>query len=389
MINRGVLIVLDSVGAGALPDADEYGDAGSNTLSHVADSVGGLHLPNLEQMGLGNIIQIAGVPPADHPTACYGRMAEVSKGKDTTTGHWEMMGIITEHPFPVYPHGFPDNVMEKFESTIGRKTLGNKAASGTEIIKELGEEHIRTGYPIVYTSADSVFQIACHEDVIPIDELYRMCQIAREMLVPPHNVQRVIARPFTGSPGNFTRTERRRDFALEPPVETLLDTIAVCCGEVIGIGKIEDVYAGRGITSAIHTGNNKEGIAATIAAIIGDEGNLIFTNLVDFDMLYGHRNDSHGYAAALEEFDVALPVILDVLKKEDLLIITADHGCDPTTQSTDHSREYVPLLVYGKDISQGINLGVRSCFCDIAATLAQILGYSYSLPGHSFAADIS
>ncbi|MHB9037115.1 MAG: phosphopentomutase [Armatimonadota bacterium] len=383
---RCIVIVLDSVGIGELPDAAEYGDAGCNTLAHVAEAVGGLHLPNLARMGLGNIATIAGVGSVDEPSGCFGKMAEISKGKDTTTGHWEMMGVVTERPFPVYPHGFPIDVISEFESRIGRRILGNKAASGTEIIKELGEEHIRTGYPIVYTSADSVFQIACHEEIVPIGQLYDWCRVAREMLGVPHNVQRVIARPFVGEPGAFTRTERRKDFSLDPPGETLLDIITKAGGQVIGIGKIEDIYAGRGITTAIHTGNNHEGIGAIIAAIAGGEGSLVFANLVDFDMVYGHRNDPNGYAAALREFDCALPAIIDALGERDLLFITADHGCDPTTPGTDHTREYVPLLVYGKSASNGVDLGVRSCFCDLSATISDALGLQSNLPGTSFLA---
>jgi phosphopentomutase len=383
------VIVLDSVGIGELPDAADYGDAGSNTLAHIAEAVDGLNLPNLAAMGLGNIAPIRGVRPVQAPSACFGKMAERSKGKDTTTGHWELMGVVTERPFPTYPHGFPAGVISEFERRIGRRVLGNKVASGTEIIKELGEEHVRTGKPIVYTSADSVFQIACHEEVVSVDELYAMCRTAREMLVAPHNVQRVIARPFIGTPGAFVRTQRRRDFALEPPSDTLLDLIVRDGGEVIGIGKIEDIFAGRGITRAIHTGNNPDGIEATIAGVASGEGTLILANLVDFDMLYGHRNDPQGYAAVLSEFDSALPRLLGVLKDSDILIITADHGCDPTTASTDHSREYVPLLAYRGAVTPGADLGVRASFADLAVTLADLLRIAHSLPGASFASLLS
>ena len=386
-LKRVILIVLDSVGAGSLPDADEYGDAGCNTLGHVAEAVGGLNLPNLAQLGLGNIIQILGVSPSSSPVACFGKMKEISKGKDTTTGHWEMMGVITKTPFPTYPDGFPEDLIKAFEEKIGRHVIGNKVASGTEIIKELGEEHVRTGCPIVYTSADSVLQIACHESVIPVDDLYEMCRIAREMLVAPHNVQRVIARPFTGEPGSFERTQRRRDFALEPPGDTLLDIIVQSGGEVIGIGKIEDIFAHRGISKSNHTGNNPDGIEATISAIQSGQGSLIFTNLVDFDMVYGHRNDPQGYARSLEELDQSIPRILDALKPMDLLIITADHGCDPTTPGTDHTREYVPLIAYCKDC-RGQNLGVRSCFCDIACTIADVLQIDHNFSGESFKQDL-
>jgi len=388
-INRAIVIVLDSVGIGELPDAVEYGDAGSNTLAHIAEAVDGLNLPNLTKMGLGNISPITGVGPVSNPTACYGKLGELSKGKDTTTGHWEMMGVITERPFPTYPNGFPPEVISEFENRIGRKALGNKVASGTEIIKELGAEHVRTGYPIVYTSADSVFQIACHEQIIPLDDLYKLCLIAREMLVAPHNVQRVIARPFIGEPGLFTRTENRRDFALEPPGDTLLDLIIHEGGEVIGIGKIEDIYAHRGISRSMHTGNNHDGIEAIISAIESGDGTMIFTNLVDFDMLYGHRNDSEGYARALIEFDNALPRIIDAMNKDDVLMITADHGCDPTTPSTDHSREYVPLIVYGKNIAHGIDLGARDSQSDLGKTIADMLGIPNKLPGVSFSREVS
>lgn len=386
---RCIIIVLDSVGIGELPDAADYGDAGCNTLAHVAEAVGGLDVPNLARMGLGNIAPIMGVDPADHPAGCFGKMAEISKGKDTTTGHWEMAGIVSEQAFPVYPNGFPEDVVERFESKIGRKILGNKPASGTEIIKELGDEHVQTGNPIVYTSADSVFQIACHEDIVPVEQLYEWCAIAREMLVAPHNVQRVIARPFVGEPGAFTRTERRKDFSLEPPGGTILDAVTLSGGEVIAVGKIGDIYAGKGITRSIHTGNNREGIGAIIAAVASGEGSLIFANLVDFDMLYGHRNDPQGYASALREFDCALSAIIDALGERDVLFITADHGCDPTTPGTDHTREYVPLIVCGKGVAKGVDLGVRPCFCDLSATTADLLGIEDDLHGTSFMGQLS
>ena len=384
-VNRAIVIVLDSVGIGELPDASDYGDAGSNTLVHIAQAVDGLHLPNLAAMGLGNIEHIDGVGPVESPSACYGKMAELSPGKDTTTGHWEIMGVVTECPFPVYPSGFPPEVISAFESRIGRRVLGNKVASGTEIIEELGPEHIRTGRPIVYTSADSVFQIASHEEIISVDELYEMCRAARRILVPPHNVQRVIARPFVGEPGAFVRTQRRRDFSVEPPRDTLLDLIVKTSGQVIAIGKIEDIFAHRGISTAIHTTNNADGIEATIESIAAGQGTLIFSNLVDFDMLYGHRNDPHGYARALEAFDSALPEITSAMKEADIVMMTADHGCDPTTPSTDHSREHVPLLVYGPSINSGAYLGVRSTFCDVAATLADLLHIPGVVCGNTFA----
>lgn len=388
LINRAIVIVLDSVGVGELPDAADYSDVGSNTLAHIAEAVDGLHLPNLAEMGIGNIVSMRGVEPVASASACYGKMAERSAGKDTTTGHWELMGIVTEKPFPTYPHGFPPEVISEFERRIGRKVLGNKVASGTEIIQELGEEHIRSGRPIVYTSADSVFQIACHEDVVPVEELYEMCRIARNILTAPHNVQRVIARPFTGNPGAFVRTERRRDFALEPEGETLMDLIVSRGGEVIGIGKIEDIFAGRGVTKAVHASGNAECVKATLSAILNGEGTLVFTNLVDFDMLYGHRNDPTGYARALEDFDAAVPRLTESLRNEDVMIITADHGCDPTTPSTDHSREYVPLLVYSRSLAHGVDLGVRETFSDVACTLADLLNIPNRFPGVSFAEQL-
>ncbi len=430
-ISRVIVIVLDSVGIGALPDAADYGDAASNTLAHIAEAVGGLDLPNLAALGLTRIAGLSLPIPANEaaggrspelglplvaeegigakspelslpllakegaggrlpePIGCYGRMAELSKGKDTDTGHWEMMGIITEHPFPTYPDGFPSDLISEFEGRIGTRVLGNKAASGTVIIAELGEEHLRTGRPIVYTSADSVFQIAAHEDVIPVDRLYEMCKIARNLLTYPHNVQRVIARPFIGEPGSFTRTGRRKDFSLEPPADTLLDILDRSGREVIAIGKIEDIFSHRGITTSNHTTNNADSTEAIISAIASGQGSFIFANLVDFDMLYGHRNDPVGYAQALRAFDASLPRIISALKDTDLLIITADHGCDPTTTSTDHSREYVPLLVYGNHIARGIDLGTRSTFCDIAVTIADIFNLDGITCGTSFLRSMS
>jgi len=388
VISRALVIVLDSVGVGELPDAAEYGDAGSNTLGHLADAVEGLEMPNLAAMGLGNITPVRGVKPSTQPLACYGKMAERSAGKDTTTGHWEMMGLVTERPFPTYPDGFPDDIIREFGRRVGRGVLGNKVASGTEIISELGDEHVRTGMPIVYTSADSVFQIACHEDVVPVEDLYEMCRAARAMLTAPHNVQRVIARPFVGCSGSYSRTERRRDFALEPHGLTLLDLIVQSGGEVVGIGKIEDVFAGRGVTRAIHTSSNSEGVDAVVSTLASGKGTMVFANLVDFDMLFGHRNDVQGYASALAEFDAALPRIVGALAESDIMVITADHGCDPTTPGTDHTREYVPLLVHGGRVASGIDLGTRGCFCDLACTVADALGIAHSLPGTSFASDL-
>lgn len=387
MLKRVILIVLDSVGAGELPDAYKFGDEGSNTLGHVTEKTG-VELPNMGHLGLGNIISLKSVPENPDAIGGYGKMAEKSAGKDTTTGHWEISGLIIKKPFPIYPNGFPHEIIQEFETKIGRKVLGNKPASGTEIIKELGEEHVKTGYPIVYTSADSVFQIAAHEDVIPLEELYRICEIAREILKGEHAVGRVIARPFNGTPGNFVRTGNRRDFSLKPFEPTVLDMLKEAGHEVFAIGKIEDIFAGQGITKKDHTTNNDEGITATIKAMDEIKEGLIFTNLVDFDMLYGHRNDVEGYAKALKHFDNRLQEIMEKLAKEDLLIITADHGCDPTTPSTDHSREYVPLLVYSPLMTHGVNLGVRDTYSDIAATIAEIFKVGPIKHGTSFLKEL-
>jgi phosphopentomutase len=382
-----VLIVLDSAGVGELPDAAEYGDQGSNTLGNLSRAVGGIQLPNLARLGLGNLTNIQGVPPSAAAGA-FGKMAEASKGKDTTTGHWEIAGVYSPIAFPTYPHGFPSEVIQEFERRIGRRTLGNYPASGTVIIEELGAEHMRTGYPIVYTSADSVFQIAAHEQIIPIEELYRISEIGRDMLECNRSVARVIARPFIGQPGAFQRTERRRDFSCNPPEPTLLDRLVAAGRQVSAVGKIEDIFAHRGITRANHTGNNTDGITGTVAYLRAGYPDLIFTNLVDFDMLYGHRNDPKGYAAALEAFDRRLPEIIGALQPDDALIITADHGCDPTTTSTDHSREYTPLLVYGQSVRPGVNLGVRPTFADIAATVSEWLGIPPMPFGASFAGEV-
>lgn len=382
---RVVLLILDSVGVGELPDAAEYGDLGSATLPNVAKAVGGLHLPNLEGLGLGNIVPIQGVNSKDNCLAGWGKMAEKSPGKDTTTGHWEMMGIILQRPFPVYPNGFPDEIIDAFEQRIGRKVIGNKPASGTEIIQELGQEHMATGYPIVYTSADSVFQIAAHEEIISVDKLYNMCKIARKLLQGEHGVGRVIARPFLGSPGAFERTERRRDFSLPPIQPTLLDELQDAGYMVFGVGKIPDIFAGRGITRSFPAHGNAEVLEAVLVAMEElREPGLIFANFVDFDMLWGHRNDSQGYASGLEALDSQLPMIIQKMAPKDLLIITADHGCDPTTPSTDHSREYVPLLVVGTDVSGCIPLGTRETFADVAASIAEFLGLRWEGAGTSF-----
>jgi phosphopentomutase len=371
---RLVIIVLDGAGIGAMPDAGKYGDEGSNTLVNTATAVGGLNLPSLQSLGLGNLAAIPGVPPISTCQSSFGVMLEASKGKDTITGHWEMAGIITEKPFPTYPHGFPPEVIDEFEKAIDRETLGNYPASGTEIIEQLGPEHIRTGKPIVYTSADSVFQVAAHEDVIPVPELYDMCLKARAMLIGDHNVARVIARPFIGTPGNFTRTYNRRDFSIKPPRPTILDALCDVGYSVVGIGKIGDIFSMQGITRSIHTEGNLDGIHATIQAVKDGKPGLIFSNLVDFDSKYGHRNDAEGFAFGLREFDEHLPEIQAAMRPNDLLIITADHGVDPTTPSTDHSREMVPLLVWGESLKSCTDLGIRRTFADVAATITDLFG---------------
>jgi phosphopentomutase len=379
---RVVWIVLDSVGIGEMQDAAEYGDSGSDTLGHVA-SARPLQLPNLVKMGLANIKPLAHLEPVAAPTASFGKCALASPGKDTTTGHWEMVGIHLAKPFPLYPHGFPPEVMEEFERRSGRGTLGNKAASGTEIIKELGEEHVRTGKPIVYTSADSVFQIAAHEDVIPLWELYKMCETARSILRGPFEVGRVIARPFEGEAGGFVRTANRRDFAVPPPKGMLLDQLEAKGIEVYSVGKIFDVFLGRGIGPHEKTRSNADGMAKTLSALGELERGLLFVNLVDFDQQYGHRNDVEGYARALEEVDAWLPSLLAALKPTDMLVMTADHGCDPTTPSTDHSREYVPLLVLSPRNPHGMNLGIRPTLSDIGQTVAENFGVRIGV-GESF-----
>lgn len=382
-IGRITLLTLDSVGIGELPDAKDYKDEGSNTLSNIIKTVGRLNLPNLEAMGLGLIQGVKGLEKVKNPTASYGRMAEASKGKDTAIGHWEIAGLIIDKPLPTFPDGFPKEIMDRFKKETGLAYLGNKAASGTEIIKELGEEHIRTGKPIIYTSADSVFQIAAHEDVIPPDRLYELCRAARN-IADAYNIGRVIARPFTGDRGSFKRTERRKDFSMAPPGETILDKLTAKDISVVGIGKIGDIYGHRGLTEEIHTSNNMNGVDKTIETMERIDKGLIFTNLVDFDMLYGHRNDATGYANALEEVDKRIPEILTLLNDQDMLIITADHGCDPTTSSTDHSREYVPLLVYGKKLRTGIDLGTRKTFADVGQTIAHIFNVKKIRNGDSF-----
>jgi phosphopentomutase len=390
-VKRVILIVLDSVGVGALPDAAEYGDQDpvSNTLAHTALAVGGLKLPHFERLGLGNILPLKGVPPVQHPRGAYGRMAEGSKGKDTTIGHWEIAGLCSSTPLPTYPEGFPEAIIAQFERQIGRKTLGNYPASGTVIIQDLGDEHVRTGYPIVYTSADSVFQIAAHEEVIPPQELYRICEIARQILTGEHNVGRVIARPFIGPvDGKYVRTENRRDFSAPPPHPTLLDRLVSAGRRVMAVGKIEDIFAHRGISDSIHSTNNMEGVDATLRFMRESDSGLILTNLVDFDMLYGHRNNPRGFADALEAVDARVPELLSAMRPGDLLFFTADHGNDPTTSSTDHSREYVPLLAAGDRVLAGVDLGTRETFADLGATVADVLGIGTLPVGTSFAGEL-
>ncbi len=380
---RATLIVLDGVGCGELPDAGEYGDEGSNSLANTAAALAdGLELPNLQDMGLGNILPVKGVKAVDGPSGCYGKMAERSPGKDSATGHWEMTGVILTEPFPLFPNGFDKDFIARFEKAVGRKTIGNKAASGTEIIEELGPRQLETGDLIIYTSADSVFQIAAHTGVIALDELYRICEKARSMLTGPYRVNRVIARPYTGEPGSFVRTPDRKDYAVEPPGETLLDRILEASMEVRGVGKIDDLFGGRGFTECRHMASNAEAIEAIAENMRRKFDGLLFSNLIDFDMKYGHRNDIEGYAGALAEFDEALPRYLDLLGPNELLMITGDHGNDPTTPSTDHAREYVPLLVKGS--AAGVDLGVRRTFADAGETIAEFLGLRPLGVGDSF-----
>jgi len=388
MINRVIWIVLDSVGMGEMPDAEKFGDVGANTIGNVSKSVGGLKLPNMVKLGLGNIENIRGIEKSESPIGCYARFKEASNGKDTTTGHWEMGGVVSETAFPTYPNGFPNDLIEKFESLTGRKVIGNKPASGTAILDELGEDQMKNGSVIVYTSADSVFQIAAHEEVVPLEELYKMCAMAREMLSGDHAVARVIARPFVGVPGNFTRTPNRRDFSLIPPYDTVLNKIKNSGLDVIGVGKIEDIFCAQGITEAIHTKDNMDGVDKTLEYMRKDDKGLIFTNLVDFDMKWGHRNDFSAYAKGLEEFDVRLKEILDNMRECDILFITADHGCDPTMPGTDHSREYVPFLAYGKNLKKNVNLGTRNSFADMGQTVAEILNVEKIKNGKSFLKEI-
>ena len=386
-MSRVCVLVCDSWGVGDAPDADGYGDTGSDTLAHVARTVGGLEAPALEGLGLGLLTDIEGIVPRADPGTAHGRATEVSAGKDTTTGHWEMMGILLDTPFPLYPHGFPPEIIEPFSAAIGHGVLGNVPASGTEIIAELGEEHLATGDPIVYTSGDSVLQVATHVSVVPLDRLYAWCEIARGLLIGPHQVGRVIARPFDGAPGAFARRPERRDYSVAPPGPTVLDHLVADGRSVLGIGKIQDIFDHRGLTAAEYSSSNEDGVDRTVAALGAGEHDLVFTNLVDFDSKYGHRNDAEGYAAAIEALDRRLPELRDTLG-DGLLILTGDHGCDPTTPPTDHSRERTPLVVAGCPRGP-YDLGTRTTFADLGATVLDLLGVTAPLAiGASFASEI-
>jgi len=388
-IDRIAVIVLDGVGAGALPDADKYGDVGSNSLSNTARELGGIDLPNMGEIGLGNITPVEGVPPRKETRGAYGKCAEISKGKDSVTGHWELMGVEVKKPFPTYPNGFPKEVLDEFTRLTGYEVLGNKPASGTEIIKELGEEHMRTGKPIVYTSADSVFQIAAHEEIIPIKELYRICDISRKMLRGEHAVGRVIARPFIGDNAEtFSRTKRRHDYPILAPSDTMLDTLIKHGHKVYATGKIDDLFGNRGISETHHSVFNNESTQALIDFMDEDFTGLLFANLVEFDMTYGHRNNVAGYAQKLEEFDVYIPKIREKMKDSEFAMIVADHGVDPTTESTDHSREYIPLLVFGPKVKNDVDLGIRKSFADVAATIADAFSLPMPSIGTSFLQEI-
>lgn len=389
-MKRAVMIVLDSLGVGEMPDAAMFGDIGVNTLGHIVEEVPNIQIKNLQSFGIGNIDDVEPlVGYTENVAANFGRAKELSNGKDTITGHWEIAGIITHKPFLTFHEGFPEEFIKKFEEEIGIGVLGNYAASGTEIIKVLGPEHIATGKPIVYTSADSVFQIAAHEEVIPPERLYEICRIARRLLVGEWQVGRVIARPFIGKDGDYTRTANRRDFAVSPPSDTLLDNIKNAGQTVWAVGKIEDIFNKCGITDAVHTESNLDGIDKTIGLLKEDFGGLIFTNLVDFDAKFGHRRDAVGYARAIEEFDGKLPEIVENLKDEDMLILCADHGNDPSYKGFDHTREFVPVMVYGKKMKQGVNLGTLTSFADIGATIGEYLGISYTGAGKSFLKKIT
>lgn len=379
-MKRVFLVVLDSVGIGEMPDAADYGDAGSNTLK-AASSSAYFSMPNMRKLGLFNIDGVEIGEKEKNPTASFARMTELSKGKDTTIGHWEIAGVVSPTPLPTYPNGFPKEILDEFSKKTGRGVICNKPYSGTEVIRDYGEEHMKTGDLIVYTSADSVFQVAAHEDIVPIETLYEYCRIAREMLQGEHGVGRVIARPFVGEPGSFTRTSRRHDYSLQPPKKTMLDVLSDKGFDVLSVGKIIDIFAERGITEAVRTTSNEDGINKTLEYMKKDFNGLCFTNLVDYDMLYGHRNDVEGYAKALTYFDERLPELLAGLREDDVLMITADHGCDPITPSTDHSREYTPLVIYGSKAASGVNYGTRDSFADIAATILSYFGVQSECAG--------
>ena len=383
--NRIALIVLDSVGIGALPDAEQFGDKGANTLLHISEKMNGLNVPNLEKMGLGHIYPLKGVSKVDQPIASFGKMNEASVGKDTMTGHWEIMGLKVDIPFNTFPEGFPKELIDRFEERTGRKVIGNKPASGTEILDELGEEHMKTGAVIVYTSADSVFQVAAHEEIVSLEELYRICEIARELtLDPQYAVGRVIARPFLGKPGDFKRTANRHDYSVKPPEKTVMNYLTEGGLDSIAVGKISDIYDGEGVSEALKSKSNMDGVDQTIKALKKDFKGLLFTNLVDFDMLYGHRRDPIGYGKAIEEFDRRLPEIMEALREDDLLLLTADHGNDPTHPGTDHTREYVPIIAYSKSLKGGVDLGILNTFSDIGSTVADNFDVQATKNGDSF-----
>ena len=386
--NKCLLLILDGVGCGELPDADDFSDAGSNTLGNLGEVIGHLDLPNLEELGLGCIIPIQGVEEVDNPKACFGKMAEISPAKDSTVGHWELMGYPVAKAFPTYPNGFPPEIVRELSEATGRKFIGNKPASGTEIIAELGEEHLKTGALILYTSADSVLQIAAHENKVPVHDLYEYCGIARRIMSGEHGVSRVIARPFVGTPGEFDRTTNRHDFSLPPDRTTVLDLLREADVNVISVGKINDLFCGKGVNASNPTKGNLDGIEKTIQLSKELDSGLIFTNLVDFDMLWGHRNSPEGFYVGLSEFDSHLPLIMKTLNEGDLLIITADHGVDPTTESTDHSREYVPLLAWTPGLKAGKNLGIRKTFADVGETVADFFGIQGTGIGESFLSDV-
>jgi len=387
VFSRAIVIVLDSVGIGELPDAALYEDQGSNTLGNIAAQVP-LSIPNLSAMGLSRLVELRGTPPAASPSGAFGRLAERSKGKDSVTGHWELMGLVLERAFPTFPNGFSPELIAEFESRIGRRSLGNVVASGTAIIDELGPAHMETGYPIVYTSADSVFQIAAHEAIVPVPQLYKWCDIAYELTVKGLGMGRVIARPFIGLPGSFARTPNRHDYAMPPTGETLLDRLVANGHQVTSVGKVSDLFAGQGISASHPTKSDADGVNRVELLMGTQERGLIFANLVDFDAVYGHRNDTAGYAANLERFDARLPALVARLRDDDLLVITADHGNDPTTPSTDHSREHVPILLHGRHVKAGVDLGTRSTFADLAQTLAENFGVGPLANGESFLAEV-